>query len=100
MAPGFLFSLEPMHDPSGFREAGTVPRAHLSEAGNSSRCLRQAGLPDVWGRQISQMFGAGRSSWETLPASKVCFFGPSVSELPGVPEGIRHPFTLPPAKGT
>ena len=50
-----------MHDPSGFREAGTVPRAHLSEAGNSSRCLRQAGLPDVWGRQVSQMSGAGRS---------------------------------------
>ena len=63
-------------------------------------CLGQAGLPDVWGRQVSQMSGAGRSSWETLPASKVCFFGPSVSEPPGIPEGIRHPFTLPPAKGT
>ena len=50
MAPGFLFSLEPMRDPSGFREAGTVPRAHLSGSGRSPRCLGQADLPDVWGR--------------------------------------------------
>ena len=28
-----------MHDPSGFREAGTVSRAHLSRAGRSPRCL-------------------------------------------------------------
>ena len=54
-------------------------------------CLGQAGLPDVWGRQIQ----LGDS-----PSLKGVFLWPQRFRTPRHPEGIRHPFTLPPAKGT